>query len=58
MLIITVDDDGCGFDPSAEASGDGMANMRQRMISVGGSVEWVATPGQGAHVILKIPLPP
>ena len=38
-LALTVTDDGSGFDPGAVSSGSGLANMRDRIDSAGGTLE-------------------
>jgi len=43
----SVTDDGTGFDPSAEATGSGVINIRDRLGSIGGGVDLVAKPGSG-----------
>lgn len=58
-LVISIEDNGCGFDPQTVAEGgDGLLNMRTRMTSVGGRVELAAALGQGTRVKLVVPLPP
>ncbi len=39
-LVVTVADDGGGFDPSAPSIGAGLANMRDRARAVGGELCW------------------
>ena len=43
----TTSDNGTGFDPSAEATGSGVINIRDRLGSIGGGVDLVAKPGSG-----------
>jgi signal transduction histidine kinase len=54
---LTVTDDGTGFDPTdtASASGAGMANMRDRLDAVGGSVSVVSTNLVGTTVTGVVP---
>jgi signal transduction histidine kinase len=52
-LTVTVDDDGTGFDPSAPA-GTGLANMRDRIESVGG-VLTTSSSADGTRVRARIP---
>jgi signal transduction histidine kinase len=53
-LILTVEDNGRGFDP-AQANGarNGLENMRQRMESVGGNLRINTGPGKGTQVRLE-----
>ncbi len=57
---VTVQDDGCGFDPG-EVSGDtagrvGLRVMRERAEEVGGTFAVQSAPGEGAQVIVTAPL--
>ena len=57
VLTITVADDGCGFDPQAVPEfSNGLINLRQRLVAVGGSAEIVSQPGKGTTVTLRLPL--
>lgn len=50
-LQLTIDDDGCGFDPLATAHcGAGLANMRNRAAAIGAQFEVVAAPGRGTRI--------
>lgn len=54
---LTVTDDGTGFDQThtAAASGVGLANMRDRLDAVGGSVEVVSRERRGTTVTATVP---
>lgn len=57
---ITLQDDGCGFDPE-QALNDGAGRlglrvMRERAEEVAGSVELDARPGRGTGIVVKVPL--
>jgi signal transduction histidine kinase len=54
-LVLTVTDDGAGFDPERAAAGTGLANMRDRVDSAGGALEVTSSPGQGTCVRAVIP---
>jgi signal transduction histidine kinase len=57
MLLVTVEDNGTGFDPAAaDTSRDGLTNMVERMKEVGGECRITAKPGAGCHVEFQIPL--
>jgi PAS domain S-box-containing protein len=45
-----VADDGPGFDPREQSSGFGLASMRDRIAAVGGELEIISAPGQGARI--------
>jgi signal transduction histidine kinase len=54
-LVVTVVDDGHGFDP-AEAEGSlGLAGVRERAALVGGHVTITSSSGQGTTVELEVP---
>ena len=56
-LVIEIEDNGQGFDPSTAPSGsDGLQNIRQRMAQVGGSFKAQSTPGSGTRLSLIVPL--
>jgi signal transduction histidine kinase/DNA-binding CsgD family transcriptional regulator len=54
-LVVSVVDDGGGFDPQRDAR-DGLAAMRRRAESLGGSLEAESTPGWGTCVRARLPL--
>jgi signal transduction histidine kinase len=54
-LVLTVDDDGTGFDPVHVAVGAGLTNMRDRIDSVGGHIELRRGPGGGTRVHASVP---
>jgi signal transduction histidine kinase len=55
-LTLTVEDDGQGFDSTAPASGMGLRNLKERAVSVGGSLEITSRPGAGTRVQISAPL--
>jgi signal transduction histidine kinase len=55
-LIVRVRDDGKGFD-AARARGTGLANLRDRVVAVGGALQIDAAPGAGTTVLAEFPLP-
>lgn len=57
-LVLSVADDGVGFDPSAarvRSTRLGLASMRHRARSVGGRLRVTSTPGQGTTVEAVVP---
>ena len=48
-LRIDVRDDGAGFDPAA-VSGDGLANLAERLAALGGRLDVASSPGGGTTV--------
>jgi signal transduction histidine kinase len=57
---MAVKDDGRGFDPGAEVPGssNGLRNMRERALAIGGRHEIRSAPGEGTEVIVVAPLAP
>jgi PAS domain S-box-containing protein len=53
-----VADDGPGFDPREQSGGFGLASMRDRIAAVGGELETISSPGQGAHIRGIVPCSP
>lgn len=57
-LVVSVTDDGVGFDPSTPAAGKsfGLLGMQERALVLGGKVTIRSTPGSGTCVAVSIPL--
>ncbi len=55
-LSLIIADNGSGFDPRHASAGNGMANMRHRLRSIGGTCEQQSAPGQGTTVAFSIEL--
>jgi two-component system NarL family sensor kinase len=59
-IVLTVEDDGCGFDPveapKAGAEGVGIASMRARARELGGTLTFEPTK-TGARLVAMLPLP-
>lgn len=60
MLIITIRDNGVGFDPSDDFAEHkphfGLETMNERAGAIGASFEVISKAGQGTQVIVKLPL--
>lgn len=54
--LLTVTDDGAGFDPTSEAPGHGLKSMRRRAEAVGGRLVIQSSPGRGTRLELEVPL--
>ena len=61
-FVLRIEDDGVGFEAELLAVGPerwphfGLAGMRERAESVGGSIVWRSQPGRGAQVELHVPV--
>ncbi len=59
-LVLTVGDDGCGFDPAGpEVRGQrlGLTSMEERATELGGTLAVTSTLGEGTIVRLEVPAP-
>jgi signal transduction histidine kinase len=64
LLHLTIEDNGCGFDPAGVPtpaakhadSGLGLAGMRERLALVDGELEVESSPGLGTTLFARIPL--
>lgn len=57
-LLVSIEDNGKGFDrqDAASSEGIGMENIRKRIHYLNGTVEWDSSPGKGTMVAISIPL--
>jgi signal transduction histidine kinase len=52
-LVITLDDNGKGFDPRKISRGIGLKNIKARVESLNGSFELSSNAGQGTSILIK-----
>ncbi len=57
--VLTVEDDGCGFDPreAADAGRFGLHTMRERAEAAAGDLTVDSRPGQGTRIVVRLPSP-
>lgn len=55
-MLLTVQDDGKGMDPSLPLKGLGILGMRERVIASGGEFMSHSAPGQGVCIEIRLPL--
>ncbi len=55
-LTLVVADDGVGFAGDSPPTGSGLANMRDRIESAGGTLTVVSRPGRGTEVTAHVPV--
>jgi len=60
LLLVEVEDDGTGFDPAASHPGEsprfGLAIMRERVASIGGTIGFHSAPGEGVKIHVEVPI--
>lgn len=56
QLELTIKDNGAGFDPTAERTGMGIENMRERARALGGTFLLTSAPGEGTTAQWVVPL--
>lgn len=59
IIELSVRDNGCGFDPvtAKEQGGMGLISLQERAKMLKGDLEIETSPGQGAYVRLRVPIP-
>jgi two-component system sensor histidine kinase UhpB len=56
QLIMSVKDDGKGFDSSTRKDGIGLENIKRRAQVFNGYVKIISSPGNGFELIVQIPV--
>ncbi len=54
----SIRDNGVGFDPGAETTGNGLKNLRARAVKMGATLEIQSRPGQGTAIGFDRPRKP
>jgi signal transduction histidine kinase len=54
-LLITVEDNGAGFDPAGDRPGLGLVGIRERASQLRGTVRLESTPGKGTRLTVELP---
>lgn len=55
-LLISVQDDGIGFDINQVRRGNGLDNITSRAVDAGGVAQWTTVPGRGCTVLIQLPI--
>jgi NarL family two-component system sensor histidine kinase LiaS len=59
QVVLTIADNGQGFDPTAVSSQSvGLQSMQERLEEIGGTFQLQSAVGQGTRIIVKYPYPP
>jgi signal transduction histidine kinase len=53
--VLTISDNGVGFDPETVKRGSGLDNMAQRTEALGGSLKIDSSPGRGMTLTATLP---
>jgi two-component system sensor histidine kinase UhpB len=56
VLLMEIDDDGCGFEPGQTSLGIGITGMRERVYAFDGTIALQSRPGQGTRIEIALPL--
>lgn len=54
-VVVSIEDDGRGFDTTTPSTGMGLVNLRRRAEKLGGDVVVRSAPGEGAKVMVTFP---
>ena len=55
-LLLSVEDNGKGYNPEQQSGGLGLLGMRERAIAAGGEFTSRSAPGHGTHIDVRLPL--
>ncbi|HEV2033816.1 MAG TPA: GAF domain-containing sensor histidine kinase [Candidatus Dormibacteraeota bacterium] len=54
--VLTIEDDGVGFDPRGHSGGNGLRNMRERAVALGGTIKVTSSEGTGTKLRVTFPI--
>jgi len=54
--VLTIEDNGVGFDPRRDSIGSGIGNMRERATALGGRLEISSRGGEGTKLRIEFPI--
>lgn len=57
-LVVSIADNGPGFDPAQTLPGAGLQNIRDRVQDLGGTFSVASNPGPGTVLMISLPWPP
>ena len=57
-LVLSIEDNGRGYDSEQKPGGMGLLEMRERAIALGGVLSLHSLVGRGMHVLAKLPIKP
>jgi signal transduction histidine kinase len=56
QAVLTIEDDGVGFRPGKDSGGNGLRNMRERAIKLGGKLHVSSASGKGTALRVSFPV--
>lgn len=56
QVVVRIDDDGVGFMEHVSVGGQGLRNLRERAVRMGGRCDITSSVGEGTHIVFAIPL--
>jgi two-component system sensor histidine kinase UhpB len=54
--LLSIEDNGAGFDPSKKSKGIGIKNMESRCSLFNGSMDVISAPGKGCRIKVRLPV--
>ncbi|MEO1148875.1 MAG: ATP-binding protein, partial [Cyanobacteria bacterium J06638_22] len=54
-ILLQIEDDGNGFDPTQPSSSFGLRGMQERAQLLGGTMQVNSSPGQGTSIHITVP---
>ncbi|MDT8363762.1 MAG: hypothetical protein RQ714_03820 [Nitrosomonas sp.] len=57
-MLLSVEDNGIGFDAAQKSTGFGLLGMRERVIAAGGEFSLNNLPGAGVKITARLPIEP
>lgn len=54
--VLTIEDDGVGFNPNGSSHGNGLSNMRERASGLGGELQVKSARAKGTRLTVTVPL--
>jgi signal transduction histidine kinase len=54
--VLTIEDDGVGFDPRGHSGGNGLRNMRERAVTLRGTIQVTSSAGTGTKLRVTFPI--
>lgn len=56
MMVLSLEDNGCGFNPDTLTDGWGLDSMHKRVNELGGKMDLTTAPGSGTKITASLPL--